>query len=596
MLIENQQNTGFSKANNQAVRLSKGQYILLLNPDTIIEENTFEKCLGFMDSHPDAGGLGVKMIDGKGNFLPESKRSLPTPMVAFWKIFGFASLFPRSRIFGKYHLGYLDKDKIHAVDILSGAFMMLRRETLEKTGVLDETFFMYGEDIDLSWRIIQAGYHNYYFPDTTIIHYKGESTRKSSLNYVYMFYNAMIIFARKHFSTRRLKLFSAILHWAIWIRASLSAIKRLAKSIALPLLDGLFIYMGFSMIQPFWASYRFEEADRYPPEYLHYIVPSYILIWLLSLYYSGAYEKPVKLWRILRGIIAGTLVILVIYALLPSHLRFSRAMILMGTGWALISLYLYRFLLHFTGWELVSLDFHRKKKIVIAGSEQESMRVENILKESGIRFEIAGFINPEKVTSARCIGHIGQLQEIVRIHHIDEIIFCARDVSSRSIIENMLKLSDTNTEFKIAPEESISIIGSNSINSTGELYVVDYSLIARPSSRRMKRLLDISVSFILLVLYPFIFFLFPHPVQLIKNILFVFCGKRTWVGYIKDQIKTHQGLPVIREGILSPADGIGKETMNDNVKGNLNLNYARDYKFMGDLHIIVKAFRHLDRK
>jgi O-antigen biosynthesis protein len=164
ILIENKENVGFSKANNQAIKQAKGKYILLLNPDTVVEEDTFVKTIAFMEKHPEAGGLGVKMIDGKGNFLPESKRGLPTPWVAFCKMFGLSKLFPKTKRFGEYHLSYLSDHEIHSVDVLAGAFMMLRMEVLNQTGLLDETFFMYGEDIDLSYRIKKAGYHNYYFP------------------------------------------------------------------------------------------------------------------------------------------------------------------------------------------------------------------------------------------------------------------------------------------------------------------------------------------------------------------------------------------------------------------------------------------------
>ncbi|MGD2036109.1 MAG: glycosyltransferase family 2 protein, partial [Bacteroidales bacterium] len=201
-LIENKKNLGFSRANNQGLAISGGRYVLILNPDTIVQEDTFSKCVSFMDKHPDAGGLGVKMIDGRGNFLPESKRSLPTPLVSFFKIFGLSALFPKSRLFGRYHLGFLDNNEVNKVEILPGAFMMIRKAVLQKTGFLDESFFMYGEDIDLSYRILLAGYNNYYFPETTIIHYKGESTKKGSINYVVVFYRAMIIFAKKHFSVK----------------------------------------------------------------------------------------------------------------------------------------------------------------------------------------------------------------------------------------------------------------------------------------------------------------------------------------------------------------------------------------------------------
>jgi GT2 family glycosyltransferase len=194
ILIENRENVGFSKANNQAISISKGEYVLLLNPDTVVEEDTFSKCVSFMDAHPDAGGLGVKMIDGKGKFLPESKRGMPSPAVAFWKISGLSSIFPKSRTFGRYHLGFLDENKTHEVEILAGAFMWMRKSVLDKVGLLDETFFMYGEDIDLSYRILQGGYKNYYLPDTRIIHYKGESTKKSSVNSVMVFYHDMPLF------------------------------------------------------------------------------------------------------------------------------------------------------------------------------------------------------------------------------------------------------------------------------------------------------------------------------------------------------------------------------------------------------------------
>ena len=190
-IIANKENLGFAKANNQAIREAEGEYILLLNPDTLVEEDTFEKTIAFMGSHPDAGGLGVKMVDGKGKFLKESKRGLPTPSVAFFKMTGLARIFPRSPLFARYYLGHLSDDEIHEVEILSGAFMLLRREVLQKTGLLDEDYFMYGEDVDLSYRILKAGYKNYYFPLTRIIHYKGESTRKSSVNYVFTFYQSI---------------------------------------------------------------------------------------------------------------------------------------------------------------------------------------------------------------------------------------------------------------------------------------------------------------------------------------------------------------------------------------------------------------------
>ena len=225
-LIANQDNAGFSKANNQAIRLSQGKYILLLNPDTLVESDTFSKCCDFMDSHPDAGGLGVKMIDGSGKFLPESKRGLPTPAVAFYKMSGLSKIFRRSKRFNRYHLGYLPENETNSIEILAGAYMLMRKDLLDEIGYLDETFFMYGEDIDLSWRIIKAGFKNYYFPETRIIHYKGESTKKTSVNYVLTFYQAMIIFSRKHFTGSNANLMIALIQLAIYFRAFMALAHR----------------------------------------------------------------------------------------------------------------------------------------------------------------------------------------------------------------------------------------------------------------------------------------------------------------------------------------------------------------------------------
>ena len=196
--IANKVNEGFAKANNRALALAKGEFILFLNPDTTVPENCFIKCIGFMKAHPDAGAVGVRMLNGNGDFLKESKRGFPSPMVSFWKMTGLTGMFPRSPVFSKYYLGHLDEHQDHEADILSGAFMMVKKEVLDKTGGFDERFFMYAEDIDLSYRIKLAGYKNYYFSGTTIIHFKGSSTKKD-IKYVRQFYKAMSQFVKKYY-------------------------------------------------------------------------------------------------------------------------------------------------------------------------------------------------------------------------------------------------------------------------------------------------------------------------------------------------------------------------------------------------------------
>ena len=221
VFIENCDNPGFAKANNQAIARCKGEYVLLLNPDTVIGEESIRSLCYFMDENPQSGGIGVKMLDGHGVFLAESKRSFPTPWVSFCKMFGLSKLFSNSPCFARYSLPYLDENKQHEVEVLAGAFMLLRHEALDKVGLLDEAFFMYGEDIDLSYRLVLGGYTNFYIPER-ILHYKGESTKQGDLKYIRAFYGAMIIFFKKYYPHSGIVM-SFLIHVAVWLKAILSA-------------------------------------------------------------------------------------------------------------------------------------------------------------------------------------------------------------------------------------------------------------------------------------------------------------------------------------------------------------------------------------
>jgi len=228
IFIENKDNPGFSKANNQAIAQAQGEYILILNPDTVIGENSLINVCRFMDENPRSGAVGVKMMDGYGRFLLESKRGFPSPWNSFCKMSGLSKLFPYSKRFGGYHLKYLDKNYVHKVDILAGAFIMARKEAVKISGNLDESFFMYGEDIDWSYRITRSGYKNYYFPEP-IIHYKGESTKKD-IKYVKHFYEAMLIFFNKHYP-RSNGSFKLLIRLAIIFCGSISAFQKIIKPI-----------------------------------------------------------------------------------------------------------------------------------------------------------------------------------------------------------------------------------------------------------------------------------------------------------------------------------------------------------------------------
>ncbi len=592
-IISNKVNTGFSVANNQAIRQAKGEYILLLNPDTLVEEDTFEKCIEFMDSHPDAGGLGVKMIDGKGKFLPESKRCLPKPMVAFYKIFGLASLFPNSKTFGAYHLGYLNKDETHEVDVLCGAFMMLKKETLNQIGLLDETFFMYGEDIDLSYRISLGGYKNYYFSGTRIIHYKGESTKKGSLNYVFIFYKAMIIFAKKHFSNNNAKIFSLLINFAIYFRASISIVKRFLSYIWLPSLDFLMVFIFMVNMTNYWEiNHRFVEGGSYPDLFLLIIVPLYIILWLGINKLLGVYDQPFRISKLVLGTIFGTLILLSVYALLPEVYRFSRALILIGSIGTGILIGLLRAGLSSIGLFQFSFENDSRKRFLIIGSPQECMRVSDMLKQIHISSSFIGFIYSELSNKSidNYVGTIDQLHEAVQIYSINELIFCSKDISSQDIISHMSLINMHDIDFKIAPEESMFVIGSNTINSQGELYAYEVNSINKAENIRLKRLFDICVSLIFILTSPVLIILSKSILGLFKNIFFVLLGLKSWVSYHNST--ENDGLPIIKSGVLSPASHLPGIYSNHTLI-KLNMLYAKEYRLKNDFEIILKNLKRL---
>lgn len=593
-VIANKDNVGFSRANNQAIRISTGEYVLLLNPDTVVEDDTFTKTIEFMDSHPDAGGLGVKMVDGKGRFLPESKRGLPTPATAFYKMFGLTKLFPHSKRFARYYLGHLDNDEINEVEILAGAFMLMRRETLDKCGLLDETFFMYGEDIDLSYRITLAGYKNYYYPKTRIIHYKGESTKKTSVNYVLVFYKAMEIFVRKHFADKGAKTFSFFINLAIYFKAFLALLSQFFSKAVQPLLDTILGYAGLAFIGYFWGNTMVYEGDgTYPITLFAIILPIYLLIWLVTSYFSGGYDKPYKVAPAVGGVFLGSLLILILYALLPESLRFSRALILLGMIWVSAEMSLTRWI----GYLLKRPNFqygkNAKKRFLVIGSEQETNRVEQLLQSTSIKPDFIGAISPfeNQELPDDFLGTLKQVPEIIQIYKINEIIFCSKDISHQLIIDKMEEWQSS-LDYKIAPEDTLSIIGSNSINTRGDLYTIDIKTINTNSNKRKKRLFDLLSSSLGIILWVFLVFFINKPFAFLKNCFKVLSGKYSWIGYCElEDSDANRRLPKIKKGIFDPSANMSRVGLSNEEKEHLNLMYARDYSLSKDINFFFRALR-----
>lgn len=592
-LIENKDNPGFSKANNQAIRQASGEYILLLNPDTVLEEDTLVVCADFMDNHPEAGAVGVKMIDGAGVYLQESKRGLPTPLVSFFKITGLNTVFPRSGLFNYYYMGHLSEEEVHEVEVLAGAFMFMRKETLDKIGLLDEMFFMYGEDVDLSYRVSLGGYKNYYIPDTKIIHYKGESTRKGSLNYIRTFHEAMILFAEKHFNRGRNRWFVFMIKLGIYLKAIQSAVSGFIKQFLLPLIEFVFIWLAFSGVAVLWENLYYKNPDYFGEQIYLLMLPAYALIYIFCLTLLGSYDTVFRKSRQVGAVILGFGLIAIAYSFLPENLRSSRFLVFatMITSFVVISLI--RALYHYISYGKFSVKGEGSKRTLIVGSKEEYERITRLINGIGVPMNMLGRISPGEESGEGAIANIDHLADVTRIKRADQVIFCGKDMSSEQIMYWMTQLSNK-VEFKIAPHTMDSIIGSKSKNSSGELYTIEVSYkIDDPMNRRLKRLFDITLAAGLLVSIPLSVWFYENKAQLLKNILAVLGRKVTWVGYVKTGKENL--LPVILPSVLHIGEGYQVvEALSQAEK--LNFNYARDYSILTDLYIVLNRFSNLDRK
>lgn len=587
--IANSENFGFAKACNQGLQLAKGAYILFLNPDTIVPEDCFKQCISFFQSHPEAGALGVKMLDGSGQFLKESKRAFPSPLTSLYKLFGLAKLFPRSRSFARYHLGHLNENQNNEVDVLAGAFMMIRKEVLNKVGSFDENFFMYGEDIDLSYRIQQAGYKNYYFSETSIIHFKGESTRKGSMNYVRMFYKAMSVFVKKHYGGSSAGIFNFLIQTAIWFRALLTATGTFIRRLGLPLIDAGLILLSFWLMKTVWNEYVKPEI-RYENKLLWIAFPAFTIFYLITAYYAGLYDRWYRRSELVRSTLIATLVLLAAYALLPEQYRFSRAIILFGALLAFV-------LISFLRWILIKTEVLNNGKekdnrytTVIAGSVEEFNQTMELLQSAGLQQRVLGRVD----TGATDTGSLGSIEQLPRLASsvpFKEIIFCEGQLSFASIIDHISKLP-AGISAKIHAKGSTSIVGSCSANTIGETVTKENGFkLADPYNRRLKRLIDTSLALLALLSFPVHLFLVKRPGVFFRNCWSVLLAKKTWVGYAVPD----KNLPPLKKPVLA-SNGVPASTAQPLPKESLQMMdywYARDYEPFTDIKIIRKMYRKL---
>jgi len=509
-LLVNEKNLGFSAANNIGLQYSTGKYLLLLNPDTIVEENTFDTLIDFFNSNPDAGLAGCKILNPDGTLQLACRRSFPGPWTSFCKVTGLSNLFPKSKIFARYNLTYLDENKTYEVDAISGSFMMVKREVFEKVGGLDEIFFMYGEDLDWCYRIQKAGYKVYYVHSTQIIHYKGESTKRSSLDETKMFYNAMHIFVKKHLATSFIV--ELILRSAIIARELIAFIARGKLILISFILDVIAFNLSLFLAENLYSNFKTWLGFPDDSLWIVYTVP--VTFHILTGFILRNYKKEnISLLSNLTSVIAAFFVISSLTYFFKDY-AYSRGVVILtyiilfffSSFWRII----YKFYVRIG---LPGLQ-HAKINTLIVGTSASAIEIASKLKSNYISFHsIIGLISTSRKeigTKAGDFDVVGSIENIRKIIHekkINEVIFSSKELSYKQIMSIVSECQQERVEFRLAGENIDFIVGKSSINILNDipLFEISYN-ISQPVNRFFKRLFDIVLSiFIIIFIYPFTF-------------------------------------------------------------------------------------------
>ncbi len=630
-VIANEHNVGFGSANNQAIRQARGRYLLILNPDTIVQEDTLSTLVAFMDAHPEAGAAGCQILNPDGSFAPESRRSFPTPKVAFFRMTGLSRLFPKSRLFGQYNLTYLPIDAETEIDALSGACMLVRRAALKHSkeeydalkaangspkepiqnpqskiqnptgaGLFDESFFMYGEDLDLCYRIQQAGWKIYYTPDTQIIHYKGESTKKSELRYVKLFYGAMLRFAEKHMQHRYPRLFLWMMRLGVVVRASLTVLANALRRMGAPLLD-LVLIAALVIGLGVWRS---GETDvGFTTLFYWMVAPGYALITVTAIGALGGYRGR-RRNRSGPAWIGTGLALLIISAasFFVKDIAFSRLVVFASfpIGATMLSV-------------LRMLRRKRRRGIrqaLFVGQAGEALRLQHMLTgQSPAPFELVGYITPaagpelEAAPNLPCLGTLHHLRDLVRLRRLEDVIFAAADLTNQTIFTLMQRLQGLPTQTRILAEDREHVIGKASIDdlSTPSLIEAEEAL-GTPRSPTTRRVFESAAALLGMAGHPFASLMawfqgeesFWHRLaQRTRLWPEVLKGRQSLVGYRPADPFHPPPEWKLQPGVFAVTDTLGRSLMTPEEADQAYWFYVRNQSAFLDWIIVMRAIRAL---
>ena len=665
-LIVNEENIGFGSANNQAICQARGRFLLILNPDTIVQEDTLETLVRFMESHPTAGAVGCKILNPDGTFAPESRRAFPTPSVALFRLIGLSRLFPNHRLFGRYNMTYLPQNEVAEVDALSGSCMMVRhaalhlslKETMDVTdergsvsaaefggvelskykiageettriesdtkrplfasknvtirnpqsairnytgaGLFDEDFFMYGEDLDWCYRIQQAGWKIYYTPDTQIIHYKGESTKKGEIRYVRLFYGAMLRFIEKHFQSRYSRLFAHMLRVGIFARAMMSVLANGLRHFIGPLIDFTVVFTVVSVLGTL-HSIRMGAT----PSWLYFatVAPAYALGTTLGILFARGYKH--RMLRRLRPVWFGTglgFLLVATASFFIKDIAFSRFVVLLSFPVAALSLIARRLIRKA---RVGKRSFTRRA--ILVGHTTEARRLHQMLaRHPNPPFVLMGYVESDRhidptarITDPPRLGTLRQLRELVRIRGIDEVVFAADGLSHQTIFHLIQQLRGLPVQFKMLAEGREHVIGKDAIDDLSMPALVDVQkTILEPRSTAARRIFEVPIALMGLILHPVVKLLawrsrHPRFYQLLgertKQMPAVLRGHTALIGYSPGETPTPPPEWNLKPGVFAITDTFQDPRSHPEEKHRTYWFYFRNQSASLDWDLLVRS-------
>lgn len=566
-LIRSEVNLGFSAGNNAAIRRSKGKWVLLLNPDTVVPEDAFVEVLAHAEAHAEVGAIGVPMYDGSGTWLPESKRGLPTPWASFCRLSGLWRLAPTSQVLNRYYWGHTGEEETAAVEVLSGAFMWMRRDALDQAGLLDEDFFMYGEDIDLSIRIQNAGWVNHYFSGSSIVHFKGESTKKGSVAYVRVFHDAMRIFSAKHFAGGQAFAMRLMIEFGIRARAVTAFLQGRVRRHALPLLDiSLCAMLAFCVIR----AHAWSSGIDHPWMPTLALMGLAVAVSAASGSWFGVWDRPfVRVRSLMAGVSAGLLLVLT-YALLPEFLRVSR----MATGILALVLVLSPAGLRAGLVKLMPKRFswrRARSSIGFIASKRRRTAMENWIESS---YGSSLYINDLSISKE------SGFEALVREN---ELVLCDASVGGKRVLETIRAGHQHGVDVRIVPTGLwLALGGARKKSGPADRLVWGEDGLCRPERKRAKRRLDVAWSMWILFIGPgrgvhSNGFSRAHALQVLRS-------DKTWIGF-HGKWEESERLPDLAPGIFGAGSGLHRVSPEEAKR--LDLRYAFDYSWVRDFELLM---------